>query len=48
MTYVINRLCTREGDCVEVCPVEFIIPGPSTDHKWYDLFFIDPDTSIDC
>lgn len=48
MTYIINRLCTREGDCVEVCPVECIVPGPTNDPKWNDLFFIDPDTCIDC
>ena len=48
MTYVINRLCTRQGDCVEVCPVECIVPGPTDDQKWNDLFFIDPDTCIDC
>jgi ferredoxin--NADP+ reductase len=48
MAYVINRLCTREGDCVEVCPVECIVPGPTNDPQWNDLFFIDPDTCIDC
>ena len=48
MTHVITALCTREGDCVEVCPVDCIIPGPTNDADWNDLFFIDPDTCIDC
>ncbi len=49
MTYVIvTNLCTREGDCVEVCPVDCIIPGPKEDEGWGDRFFIDPDTCIDC
>jgi ferredoxin--NADP+ reductase len=48
MTYTITALCTRQGDCVEVCPVDCIIPGPTNDPTWNDLFFIDPDTCIDC
>ena len=48
MTYVITALCTREGDCVEVCPVDCIVPGPKDNANWGDLFFIDPDTCIDC
>ncbi len=48
MTHVITAICTREGDCVEVCPVDCIVPGPTDDPKWNDLFFIDPDTCIDC
>jgi ferredoxin len=48
MTHVIAAICTREGDCVEVCPVDCIIPGPTNDPEWNDLFFIDPDTCIDC
>ncbi len=48
MTHTITALCTREGDCVEVCPVDCIIPGPTDDAQWNDLFFIDPDTCIDC
>lgn len=48
MTHVITDLCTREGDCVEVCPVDCIIPGPQDDKDWGDLFYIDPDTCIDC
>ncbi len=46
MTYNINRLCLRDGSCVEVCPVECIIPGhPQEKWPWY---YIDPDTCIDC
>ena len=45
---IVTALCTREGDCVEVCPVDCIIPGPTDDPAWNDLFFIDPDTCIDC
>jgi ferredoxin--NADP+ reductase len=48
MTHTITTLCTREGDCVEVCPVDCIIPGPKGDPDWGDYFFIDPDTCIDC
>jgi ferredoxin--NADP+ reductase len=47
MTYTITELCTREGDCVEVCPVDCIVPGPKEDADW-PLFYIDPDVCIDC
>jgi ferredoxin--NADP+ reductase len=47
MAYVITELCTREGDCVEVCPVDCIVPGPKGDSEW-PLFYIDPDVCIDC
>ncbi len=46
MTHIITSLCLRDGACVEVCPVECIIPGqPEDEWPWY---FIDPDTCIDC
>jgi ferredoxin len=46
MTHVITSLCLRDGACVEVCPVECIVPGkPENEWPWY---FIDPDTCIDC
>jgi ferredoxin len=46
MTHIITSLCLRDGACVEVCPVECIIPGkPETEWPWY---YIDPDTCIDC
>jgi len=46
MTYIITNLCLRDGSCVDVCPVECIIPGKPID-KW-PWFYIDPDTCIDC
>jgi ferredoxin--NADP+ reductase len=46
MTYVIFDLCIRDGACVDVCPVECIVPGiPEEEWPWY---YIDPDTCIDC
>jgi ferredoxin len=48
MTHVITTLCTREGDCVEVCPVDCIVPGEKNDSVWGKYFYIDPDTCIDC
>ena len=46
MTYVITSLCLRDGGCVDVCPVECIVPGKPTD-EW-PMYYIDPDTCIDC
>ena len=48
MTHIITVLCTRQGDCVEVCPVDCIVPGPKDDPDWAKYFYIDPDTCIDC
>jgi ferredoxin len=46
MTHIITQLCLRDGACVDVCPVECIVPGqPENEWPWY---FIDPDTCIDC
>ena len=46
MTYIITALCLRDSSCVDVCPVECIIPGkPEAEWPW---FYIDPDTCIDC
>jgi len=46
MTHIITSLCLRDGACVEVCPVECIVPGkPEDEWPWY---YIDPDTCIDC
>ncbi len=28
MAYVITALCSRDGACAEVCPVECIVKGP--------------------
>jgi ferredoxin len=46
VAFVVTALCTREADCVEVCPVNCIVPGhPQAD---WPLFYIDPDVCIDC
>jgi ferredoxin len=46
MTHVITSLCLRDSGCATVCPVECIVPGkPVDDHP---LYYIDPDTCIDC
>jgi ferredoxin len=46
MTHIITSLCLRDRGCIEVCPVECIVPGP-TDGGW-PMVYIDPDTCIDC
>lgn len=46
MTHIITGLCLRDAGCVEVCPVECIVPG-KPQAEW-PLFYIDPDTCIDC
>jgi len=46
MTHIITSLCLRDSGCVDVCPVECIVPGkPQEEYPWY---YIDPDTCIDC
>jgi ferredoxin len=46
MTHIITSLCLRDSGCVDVCPVECIVPGkPTAEWPWY---YIDPDTCIDC
>jgi ferredoxin len=46
MTHIITSLCLRDSGCVDVCPVECIVPGkPQDKFPWY---YIDPDTCIDC
>jgi ferredoxin len=46
MTHIITSLCLRDGGCIEVCPVECIVPGkPEAEWPW---MYIDPDTCIDC
>ncbi|MEK6222464.1 MAG: ferredoxin family protein, partial [Chloroflexota bacterium] len=39
-------LCLRDAGCIEVCPVECIVPGMPDDK--YPLYYIDPETCIDC
>jgi ferredoxin len=46
MTHTITAICLRDTACVDVCPVECIIPGkPESEWPW---LYIDPDTCIDC
>ena len=46
MTHIITSLCLRDRGCIEVCPVDCIIPGDvAGGHPW---MYIDPDTCIDC
>jgi ferredoxin len=46
MTHIITSLCLRDRGCMEVCPVECIVPGePVGEWPW---MYIDPDTCIDC
>jgi ferredoxin--NADP+ reductase len=47
MPHVITSLCTRAGNCAEVCPVSCIVPGPSDSTDW-PYFYIDAETCIDC
>lgn len=46
MAYIITSLCLRDRGCIEVCPVDCIVPGqPLEQYPW---MYIDPDTCIDC
>ena len=46
MTYIVTSLCLRDLGCIEVCPVECMVPGkPEEGWPW---IYIDPDTCIDC
>ncbi len=46
MTYIVTSLCLRDLGCIEVCPVECMVPGkPVEEWPW---IYIDPDTCIDC
>lgn len=46
MTHVITNLCMHDGSCMEVCPVECIVPGKPVE-EW-PSYYIDPETCIDC
>jgi ferredoxin len=46
MAHIITSLCLRDSSCVDVCPVDCIVPGKPVD-KW-PWYYIDPDTCIDC
>ena len=46
MTHIITSLCVRDRGCIDVCPVECMVPGqPINEWPW---IYIDPDTCIDC
>ncbi len=46
MTYIVTSLCLRDIGCVDVCPVECMVPGkPESEWPW---IYIDPDSCIDC
>ena len=46
MTHIITSLCVRDRGCIDVCPVECMVPGnPINEFPW---IYIDPDTCIDC
>ena len=46
MTYIVTSLCLRDLGCIEVCPVECMVPGkPAKEWPW---IYIDPETCIDC
>lgn len=46
MTHIITSLCLRDGACMEICPVECIVPGnPESEWPWY---YIDAEVCIDC
>jgi NAD-dependent dihydropyrimidine dehydrogenase PreA subunit len=46
MTHVITSFCMHDGSCVEVCPVDCIIPGIPVE-EW-PTYYIDPEACIDC
>jgi ferredoxin len=46
MAHVITNFCMHDGSCVEVCPVECIVPGKPVEE--YPSYYIDPETCIDC
>jgi NAD-dependent dihydropyrimidine dehydrogenase PreA subunit len=46
MTHIITSLCLRDGGCIDVCPVDCIVPGEPADG--YPQMYIDPEVCIDC
>lgn len=49
MPHVITSSCCLDGDCVTVCPVDCIHPGPAdADPADAEMFYIDPSVCIDC
>jgi NAD-dependent dihydropyrimidine dehydrogenase PreA subunit len=49
MAYVITDVCTKDLECVKVCPVDCIHPkDDESDFASAKQLFIDPETCIDC
>ena len=51
MPHYITEAClgTKDGSCVEVCPVDCIHPRPDEpDFAAAEMLFINPETCIDC
>jgi len=46
MAHVITNFCLHDGSCVDVCPVECIVPGKPVE-EW-PSYYIDAETCIDC
>lgn len=46
MTYIITGLCLRSDRCIQVCPVNCIVPGQPIE-QW-PTYYIDPHRCIDC
>jgi ferredoxin len=39
MTHIITSLCLRDAGCVEVCPVECIVPGKPVEQWPFEAIF---------
>ncbi|MEW5702313.1 MAG: 4Fe-4S binding protein [Candidatus Zixiibacteriota bacterium] len=49
MTYVITEPCTKDNECVEVCPVDCIHPTKDeAEYEAVETMYIDPAECIDC
>jgi len=49
VTYVITDLCTKDGACVDVCPVDCIHPRKDEEEiGTAPKLYIDPELCIDC
>lgn len=46
MPSVITDLCLRDGSCMDVCPVDCVVPGKP--EEIYPHYYIDPESCIDC
>jgi ferredoxin len=46
MPSVITDLCLRDGSCMDICPVDCIVPGKP--ESLFPHYYIDPISCIDC